>query len=228
MLPTDTLPKLTDLAYLLAPELAVAPLYIKEQPECWPLPEWTLGCAQSGKLSTVVIEHLTASGEYRGPGPFIALRPDMPRAQTLQVLVHEIAHCLPQAPVEVPPLTEESRREDEKAAALWYAADPPAAVEGLPRWITTSHDRRFHRIALHLWWRLALLGEPVPLHGLCGGMVMDLSPSGAYWNALGGEAVRMQHLTFSEILSEREPAAFRELWESDIDYFLKREHGAAK
>jgi hypothetical protein len=193
-----------------------------EQPDCLPMHESTLGCAVTGTLfSPVVQKYLVSAGEYHGPGPYIALRKGLPREQRLAVLLHEMAHVLPAAPVGLPPDTADVRQEAELRIAQ-FTADPVPSVDGLPTWIASAHGRGFTRISLHLWWRAAMRGEVTPLADLCGGAHLELPPCYLFWCAIGNEPVKMQHATFAEILATPEPEPFRDLWRATLEHWIER------
>jgi hypothetical protein len=106
-------------------------------------------------------------------------------------------------------------------------ADVGEEERGKPLWFP-NHGARFTRIAIHLWWRLALLGEFIDFTSLCAGAQYSMSPCFLYWRALGAEPIRMQHATFAEIANSEPPAEFTEFWLADLAYWMDRNPQAVK
>jgi hypothetical protein len=203
----------------IAPELAQDELYIFNQPTGLAAPAEArayVTCVASPALQ----QHLIDLGIWRGPGHSIVFcQPVTNRFEFLVLLLHEGGHLLPrrEPPQEIeltPTIIADSR-----ASFADDFAEPVAT--NLPAWINGDHGRDFTRIALHLWWRAAIAGEVLPMEGLCAGRGYNLSPAWWYWHALGNEAVRMQHKTFTEILATEPPKLFSDLWRGDLARWME-------
>lgn len=220
MIDESLLAECRNLALTLAPELSAAPLYILARPACLPIRDGVLAIAIEDGLCVPLEEHLIETGAWQGRGPMIVFGDvDMTREICLGVFIHELAHVLPARRFDDVPLTAEQSEEWQRSIDEHLANEKPAP--GVPRW-SPGHGRTFIRIALHLWWRLALAGEVVPFDGLCAGFELDLSPAFRYWQAIGNEPVRMQHATFAEILATQAPAAFMDEWHANLRYFMSK------
>jgi hypothetical protein len=102
-----------------------------------------------------------------------------------------------------------------------WAAEPEKVDDCIPPWVAGRHHKNFFRIALHLWWRAALLGEFVKLDNLCGSLSYDLSAEFLYWSALASEPVRMKHWSFDQILATPPPELFDQFWRADLKRWMR-------
>jgi hypothetical protein len=158
----------------------------------------------------------------KAPGCLIAFCRVLERPAAITATLHELGHLLPYSP----PLDLSDIPEATQMAALrdWHQQQDRAVYEMpriVPPWHPT-HDRRFIRIVLHLWWRAAIHANVVAdLGGLCAGLQYGLSPALWYWRLLGDEPLRLRDATFEEILAEPEPQPFVDLWRSDVSRWMK-------
>jgi len=220
--------ELHDLALAIAPELSGSPLYVLNQPGELPAPKDTRGYHVGGPCAPMQ-QYLKGKGDWRGPGPAIVfVTPDLTREEAVVLFLHELAHALPYSPpLPVVAITDDALGAGRDALQAW-CDDPEPDDASRPQWIVGNHHQNFHRIALHLWWRAALLGEVVPFDGLCGGRHYDLSPPYMYWRAIGNEPIKMQHATFAEILASDPPKLFRDLWYENLAYWMSHHPDAVK
>ncbi len=131
----------------------------------------------------------------------------------MSTVLHELAHILDRpVPVELQTLPSEDRIEFETMVityAVRHEYRPlPVAYHG--------HEDQFIRIALHLHHRAAMAGvETIPAI-LCAGWRYGLSHVHRYMDALGDEPAAMTDMMFQDIVRAPPPAAFTNLWLSDV------------
>jgi hypothetical protein len=200
-----------ELCERLAPELA-GNLNVVQCPAELPSPEFVGAyCLTSPceKLESI----LARTGELRGRGPSILFCDEYHPVKSLGILWHELGHPLPYKSSDY---TDSAPHKFDESQIAAFTANPSGEVADYPWWFP-SHDGKWIRRVLHLWWRAALAGYFTPLESLhAAGSDYQLSRIDAYWEALGAEPVKMQHNTFAEIESEPYPAAFKEIWKLDI------------
>jgi hypothetical protein len=204
---------LEQFALQLAPELAQSQLYVCDHPEGVPRPDvFGYTVANSPQLQAA----LERAGEWEGNGQFVVFAdPTMSDGMRDVVLLHELSHRLPFAP----------SQQTAAHSAAKFAEFISSAAEPLPTnqpaFAFGDHGIEHVRIALHCWWRAALLGKFVWFAGLCAGPAYQLSPPIFYWRAIGNEPVRMQHATFTEILNTPAPDDFNQLFLTDIRRWIQ-------
>lgn len=147
-----------------------------------------------------------------------ASRPDEARrwfdAAAREIALHEVAHILDRG-VErgeppAPELMEAVRQAINGDVKATVSHEPPVHADPF-------HGPRWMRAALHVTWRHnQRTGRVVSYESVLTPWNSGLSPAWDYYAALGNEPERMADQTFGEILSSPLPAAFAELWESDI------------
>jgi hypothetical protein len=200
--------------------LAVAPelpdLYLlPEHPAELPRPDGVVAYCVT-KQSPTLKDVLVKRGEWRMPAPSIVFLEEFQGEKSLGLVLHELAHTLPFRIADYfTPLSAQEETEC-RAAFTEFVAEPVDRSGRFPKWVST-HGKDFIRVALHLWWRAALLGHFVDLQELgVGGRGYDLSPVDWYFSALGSEPVRMQRQSFGEILATEPPTLFSNLWIGDV------------
>lgn len=220
MMLAEQLCYLKTLAYLIAPELDAADLYIVDA-ERLPMLRRVNGAVAYAVPSGVepIEAALQDAGLFEGRGPAVIFQRDMSHEDALVTLCHELGHLLPAPGDDALPVDVELQREQFST----FAESRDGDVEpGKPAWYP-AHGKQFIRVALHCWWRLALRANHVTdLERLCGGWEYSLSPAYAYWQALGNEALLMQDATFREIVDSDLPPAFEALWRADLREWSKR------
>lgn len=216
------------LALEIAPELRASPLYLLNDHPQLESPREVIAYVQQ-RPTPQTRAYLRESGEWRGLGPAIVfVQQDLSEQAFLATLLHELAHCLPaESYADVVEETPAADAADRATFAEW-AADPEPVSTCKPSWAVGGHDRDFHLVALHLWWRAAVRGHFCSPHDVGFGLRYDLSDWQFYWHALGADAVKKQDLTFAEIVAEGPPELFRKLWRSDLSRFLELHPNAEK
>ena len=150
---------LRKMAMVLAPELGASPFYIVPDPFAMSYPDGARAYVMRGKC-TPLEKYLVDSGQWLGPGPVIVfVNRNLSREETILVLLHELAHCLTYRPLTPSVDLVPGAGDNEQIAALQsWCANPEPAEAGKPQWVIGDHGKNFTRIALHLWWRAALIG----------------------------------------------------------------------
>lgn len=210
-----------ELALATAPELRARPLYVIDATQLGadaPCKD----CYGFALPSSIPLQVIDAVGPaWRGPGPVIALDLRLMEAAAppgdfetaaLSVLLHEVAHILPAAPVSTWSDFPEMRALH--AEAIQAARDAPEPTPGSP---DDCHDWRFIRRYLHLWHRAVAAGSPV---GLRYGWLNRLGVCGptAYEPLLGPEVEAMAGRTFAEIELAPPPPELLRLWADDLEF----------
>ncbi len=203
------------LAVALAPEVRDR-LAIIHDPE-WPAPP---GCSAWTSLgrNLAVRDALMADGRWPGHFPTTIIFIAEP---TIELLAHELAHCLPicepLADIEPTPMDREVQAVQVRS---WAAGNHYRDPDRLP-W--TGHDARWIRRLIHLWHRLERLGMSVRPIGLqCAGYNYGLArDEHAYRFALNAEPYGFYGATFKKIEAAPIPDLFARMFADDCrDYLL--------
>ncbi len=222
-----------------APELAGRPLYVVFASDVYPSAgngDGPDGCTMR-HLDLMLRPTLERLGRWSGRGPAMLLdprtiargaerriRPARLRAFTpsaFGVVLHELAHVLTTEPDEAEPSAEYVQ-----AGQAMLTADvggtaaptngPGAAVPW--RW----HEWAFIRTALHLAHRAAALGVDLMPRDVLDAETYGLAPTCRYTAALADEPKRLTGCDFATIARTSPPAAFAELWLTDVRRWLDR------
>ena len=205
-----------------APELLNWPLYLLDSAQTGFIePTNCLGYATPYTPSELR-QTLIRENAWRGDGSVIVF--DLPtirletalddfRSHVLRVCLHETAHLLPARnpapysgakPDLIAQVDRERRDEMLEAASSrgWSDADD-------------SHDARFVRRCIHLWFRAVALDFSIPLRDLCAGFQYMQTHPIAYLAVLADECNRLRFETFEKIETSPAPPQFTELSCSD-------------
>ena len=201
------------LALRIAPELqACSPLYFVSRPAGYPVPAGLLAFASAG-VDSALRRDLVSRGEWQGQGSLICLvAPPADRESLAGLMLHEISHLLPaERPWPDDPLSP-------GAAALEATVrhDWAAHGERLLPFPWTGHNACFLRRAIHLRWRAAKAGRPVPFPAVVVGWHYGLRPLVRYAAALADEPQRFAAADFATIQATPAPIAFSDLFANDV------------
>ena len=210
---TNAISEFTDIAEQLAPELQTVPFYVLAQPAELPTPLETVAYCIRGR-DIALRDFLRQRGEWKGYGAAIVFVDQIDdRLQFLGTLLHELGHALPATTWSDTEPTAEERERQIAAVRKW--ADDPAPHKEREPW--TGHGLQFVRRVLHLHYRSLWHGIAVPLAALnAAGSYYGLSPIWRYLSALGAEPFDLSGKSFAEIESIKPPAAFVDLFVSDV------------
>jgi hypothetical protein len=225
MIPPDILNDGLALAEMVAPaELAEAPLYLLDMADtarraagiCYAY------TSTASHTDSALRDVLVERGEWRGPGRIVVFDMegikqdcDNLRRAVLQVLLHELAHCLP-----VPVQTKDrepstiSRLADILAHKQFVAAPVQPTIAG-------DHGGPFVRRCVHVWHRALWAGFHANIWSICAGGRYGLAHAYDYIEALADEPLRLRGETFASIEEIEPPAAFSRLWDSDKQKLLE-------
>lgn len=215
----DLLADCRQLAAVVAPELAAAPLYILDAPPGWNPDPSSEACALVVR-DCEVEQHLRDTGAWKGAGRTIIFHPERiataaeshyvdKQAFLLAAAVHELAHAvrlpaLRNKPAPTPREVSEDVAINRRLEALQPEADRPF-------WFG-DHGCAFIRAAIHLARRGWKAGYEFP-----GAMLAHtLTPLFFYDKALGDEPERFATKTFDEIKTILPPVEFTDLYFRDV------------
>jgi hypothetical protein len=218
--------ELRSMAAKIAPEIDP---YILADPFAMTCPSAARAYAMRGQCSPLE-KYLIDTGQWRGPAPIIVfVDQDVTRDEAIQTLLHELGHCLPyRAPEDRVDVVDPADAIEQFNILQEWCSNSEPADPMKPRWVIGDHGRNFTRTVMHLWWRAAMLGEVVAFENLCCGPMYDLAPAYLFWRAIGNEPIRLQHATFSEILTTKPPQAFDDLWYGCLQHWMNNNPEAVK
>jgi hypothetical protein len=234
---------LTDVLRALVPEWNSTPIYPVRESEGVP-PSYlrvnSLGYYSPG-LHIALAPWLRQRDRWRGPGPAFLIRdamiskiiqercPDddelasqVTKGWTVGALLHEAAHALVR-PISDAPVTDDKSVEvfcfvaaSNKQAEARGTANPTPDIPGF-----FVHDWRFMRAALHLHSRYIRQFGRLPLCTVVRSGMYSLSNELAYQNALRQELDDLPHGPVSDVLSSPPPDAFTELFQTDVQRWIR-------
>ena len=219
MLTESLIAECTQMARLVAPELAARPLYVLNAAELPWLPPAAGDCLGFAIPDFVDCNVVDALGDrWQGAGPVIILQPCDFRPKLLQTMLHELGHVLPaKCPADMRDLVDDPAKfktwQHQKLAVGLALPDLPM---GDP---DDCHDHRFVRRCLHLFTRATAAGYDVPLHGLF--QLPTMTWPAHFLPLVLREAQVMRGHRFSEIEQTPAPEDFLAMWNDCLALYHK-------
>lgn len=219
MIPEQKLADLTGFAFSIVPEMDH--LYVVDSTlfDGLPIRRECMGWADAcGYVRQPIVDRLES--RWQGPAPVICLFENDIRqeygddfeAGLLEVMTHELAHCVP-----VPPPLE-TDWDDLDRVRKFQLEKMEQAIQPTPELAKSDrkgHGKDFVRYLAHVWFRAHVQGYSIaPYRLLAGADVLTQLPH--FVCALMPELCALEGATFAEIAATDPPQAFSQMWADEV------------